>query len=227
LVELTELRERFLSEIGHTACAPGPDDLAAKERRVFHEESRCGWWWCGASLARSQWENLQAALDILRSHTPPIDPMGFDILSVAAAAGNAELLRAHRDQLDRFVEDAKQLRTALWPNGPVGIVKRFEAAPATSVRGSGFALVETRDDPYTVLTLVINRIEPLRQAAHRARPPGQHAGTKNGPREALTRGHHEMGWTIEAVAAALILTGVDRDHEIGKLTANLQRMNSR
>lgn len=154
-----DARDGFLVAVGHAACDGAHDDLAAKERRPFHEASRCGWWWCGESLTRAQWENLQAALDVLRCHRPPIDPMGFDILGVAAAAGNAEMLRAHRERLDRFVEDARELRSALWPNGPVGIVKRYEAAPATSVGGNGFALVETRDETRTARSVRPNRLD--------------------------------------------------------------------
>jgi hypothetical protein len=227
---------------------PPPADLFPHDhnRSSIHNASRrqlfggsdCGWWWCGKKLGRQDRSDLLKALKILTDHG--IDPQGLDVISVALANVESEQLAAAREALERFDQAARDLLSTLWPNGAPQKLARYAVGRVKLVGGGEqYAILEERDDPYTVLTSAIRTFEPLIERARKLRPNGQHAATKIGPRAALAKGGEfkqiaatakdgvkRPAWPVEARAAALRLT-IRNSNYLDNLIMNLRRMASR
>ncbi|HVT06730.1 MAG TPA: hypothetical protein VHO67_04710 [Polyangia bacterium] len=228
-------KQEFLARFGHAHDDHNPEDVPNAFRRLIFNGSACGWWWCGASLARSQWTNLLKALEVLEAHN--LNPKGLDILTVASQVRAANQLGPQREALNRFDKVARELLAALWPNGPTEVLKKAQAIEAVVDGQRRLAVVPVKDDPFTLLTATISAFEPLVRAANAARPHGQDPRVNNGRRAALAKGveisrsggrpgQKPRRWTTDTVAAALILTGVDSD-DLSKLTTNLAKMRNR
>jgi len=197
------------------------EGFAALRRRISGSPG-CGWWWCGQSVDEGQRKDLLRAIRILQNDE--INPNGMDVLTVATAAQDAERLGRQRELVNAFLGAARKLRAGLWPNGKTETIRNYDIAPTR--KGDDFALVEAPDH-WTLLGSVIERFEPLGKVANAVSPIGQHGGTKNADRAALGRGLGLLGWGINDIAAALVLTGVERKQSLKQVYDRLRKTNSR
>jgi hypothetical protein len=88
-------------------------------------------------------------------------------------------------------------------------------------------LAHLGNDDFRVAAIrkAIDATAPMRDAAYTAKPDGQHGGVKIGYRAALDQGS-TFGWEYPHVAAALLLTGVDRS-KLGSLSERLRKRQER
>jgi len=184
-------RADFLREIGHDQDDHLRDGEDASWRRATWPSSRCGWWWCpldgraGAPQFASQWRNLLTALRVLRDKD--IEPRGQRVALVGIAFWSTEDLKrdlkGRRELLDRFHDAGTELAESL-------------------------AHLGDKDIRVAAIKRALAEIEPMRTAARAA--DAQHGNAKIGLRGSLDEGR-AAGWDFPEIAAAMILTGVDRD----------------